>query len=340
MLEEEFDVGEYPIGGIGISQFAYKKWMYVVRSEDNGIYLRLIPGSKTRTYIPYEGYYQKEEFDGKGADISYMMACNNPHYLYVADRFVMLYDRLNGRFICVDALSNSSSTVDAPGNVTYMSNYSGALTENFPKDVLRVNDMGKGTEVLGMSYDDESMFMPPISMIGITITSLVKTVTGYYLHEWSLSAISQTNHIIDGTSQRPFAAADRLTAKSLIQFPSSMSASDYMFFTSGTDNRELYAYNLKTDAYFSVYTAEAPITSLCASPIECTYADLGGNPTYPNFRLALALNSGKIAILDVSVEKLTEVYEGLTRDAGLTVIDGFGKIAGMTWRFGGINCEF
>lgn len=307
--------------GMRIKNLGFKGYFYLIQDESNKIYKKTLQDRKDL----YSGKYDLEIFD-KPSEISIMMPFNNAHYSSKTDKYALLYDQKNGRFIGIDVHSTRT-----PGNITYFKNYINAV----PTAVLKVNNMGVGTEVLGLSSTETRG-----SGASSLIRSLIKTKGQYFLHSFTLKDYTATNHRITDTEQIPFKGADLLTDRSIIQFPSSFLETDFFYFTAGVTNEKLYVYNIKANSVSLAYSGTSPIVSLCASPIENVFADFGGNARYPNFKLAAAHENGEIAILDVSKATLTKVYEGIIKDIAQTKLTGFGKVVDMTWRFGGFNGEY
>lgn len=317
---EEFMTAQLA-SGLRIKNLGFKGYFYLIQGEDNKLYKKIVSDRKDL----YSGKYDLEIFD-KPSEITLMMPFNNAHYSSKTDKYALLYDQKNSRFIGIDVHSTSN-----PGNITYFNNYLSPPASG----VLKVNNMGAGTEVLAISSTETRG-----SGASSAIRSLIKANGQYFLHSFTLKDYTASNHRISETDQVAFKAANLLSNKSIIQFPSSFLETDYFYFTAGPNNEQLYVYNIKTNTASLAYTGTTAIVSICASPIENVFADFGGNAKYPNFKLAAAHENGEIAILDVSKATLTKVYEGIVKDIAQTKLSGFGKVVDMTWRFGGFNGEY
>jgi hypothetical protein len=293
--------------------------------------------------IPYYGTYSSipYEFDGGGS-----IGCSGS-FMYMNSNECascdcqILYDERNCRFI---GLYGPAYDDDYFPAVTYFNNYD----EDFelPAGVLPVNDMGAGTKVLAIGpYEGMDLVsLPGETAKVIYLWSRYYSVidvggTGnYYVHSWLVKSYSGTNHIITDSDQRPFPAPELLNRKSIIKMSANFNIYKYFFFTDGAEN--LYVCNIETLDYKFIYKAKSDITYIHASPVTSVFKDYGGNPEYPDFRLAVCCVNGNIDILNVRESEIVKIYEGDDSGLFLKKFDGFGTIKGMIWATRGFEGEY
>lgn len=327
-LADEFENRKEP-EQLRMQGLAFKVKYYVICSAQGDIYIRGC--GYDHHAIPYYGKYgaMPYHFEG-GSRITCFAPFHNVTYRCADQDNCLLYDAQHARFIGLTD-SNQWDLPYAP-DVVYFRTYDQALT--IPPGVLRVDDMGAGTQCLAIgAYEKIDRNTPEegglkywsnyVSLIDIN------GAHDYALHEFSVKSMSARSHLITATDQYPFSGASLLGPNSLVQMASNLEKHPYLYFTDG--DRKLYVYSLQLRKHVLAYTASDRITHICASPIVCEFEGYAGNSSAPNFRLALAQADGNVAVVDVSKSNLTHLFEGLQPTVEIATFSGFGRVKGMVW---------
>ena len=338
-LRDEFTGGKEP-ENLKIDKFFFKELYYGILDSLGEIYLRRVDRENSK--IPYYGKYTAlpEDFDGQGTHIACLQNFDffNKNLRSCID-FTILYDDKNARFI---GLFEPTSTLTSPA-ITYFHNYDQELV--VPGDVLKVNEMGQGTRVLGittwegMDLDYSWGDIPGVTPYSTIYSLIDKGGTGeYYIHDWTLKNYKESNHLITDTHQLLFSGSSILTEKSIIRLSPNFEDNPYSYFTDG--NGSLYIHDIRNNAYTLAYETDQPIKDIYASPVVSTFKNYGGNPDYPNWRLALVLEDNTVEVIDVSKANSQQLFLGLKPDLHLATFDGFGEIKGMIWATRGFSGEY
>ena len=100
--------------------------------------------------------------------------------------------------------------------------------------------------------------------------------------------------------------------------------SEYIFYTAGSNNETLYAYDILSGASAPVYTASSQITALRPGVVSVPSSFAAYAKTNDLDRLLLGTTSGTLALLDISEAKIAE---GAAPE--LASFSGLGKVVDM-----------
>ena len=326
LLSDEFENTIEP-ENFEISAFASKRKYYALFTKDGNVYIR---GVGYDNYsIPYYGKYSSSpyEFEG-GARISCVSTFHNNTFHCFDEYNCMLYDNLNGRFICI---TDSGYKKPYFPSIVYLRTYDQSL--NIPAGVLRVDNMGANTKCLGIGayenvdiegkYKAIKMWANYVSLID------VNGCGDYQIHEFSIKKLSKRSHLITATNQYAFSGASIINESSIIGMSSNFKKNPYFYFTDG--GKKLYAYSMKLHRHVLVYQSKERITKIAGSPVVSEFSEYGGHSPEANFRLALAQEDGGIAIIDVNPVVLEGLFSGIPKQVELLYEEGFGNVKGIVW---------
>lgn len=327
-LKDEFSNGVEPLN-MNIKFFGWKYYYYIICTDKGEIYVRNI-GDYTNATIPYYGKYTASPMEFKnGADISCMAPFHNVTYWCCNEYIVMMYDRLNSRFIaCVEGDDSSVSNHNVA--FVYLSNYDKEYT--LPANVLPVENLGSGTECLAIGAYEKIDIAESGSLNFWSRYVALLNINGignYCVYEFSVNPISYGNHIIKDVTQKEFSGSSLINKNSVILMSSNFEKNPYFYFTDGGSN--LYVYSMKAGTHKLAYKAKSKITNLCASPIVCEFKKYGGNNEAPNYRIAVAQEDGSVSVIDVAQSKIAKLFEGFETNLELCNLTGFGNVKGIEW---------
>ena len=120
-----------------------------------------------------------------------------------------------------------------------------------------------------------------------------------------------------------------ITAESVIKLSTDFSNNPYFYYTDGANN--LYVYGMEQKKSVLLYEAAGKITHLSTSPLDCPFADYGGNSTAANWKMAVVQEGGNVAILDVSTQKVLKLMEGSKPKIEEKTLSGFGNVKDIVW---------
>ena len=330
-MADEFQSGTEPESDFSMTGFAWKRNYYLICTKEGNVYVRAMD----RDYqdIPFYGTYSSMPFpfDG-GAEISYFQGFQNVSYWTANEDNALMYDRLNSRFLIFVPGDYGDDYASYSPKVVYLSYYDSEGT--FDPSVPKVNDLGKGTECLAAgAYEvagtDDSgygglVFYPKyVALLDLNGTG------NYQVYQFTVSTLSNDNHIISEASMTPFSGGSLINEKSVIRMSSNFEKNPYFYFTDGGNN--LYVYSMATHSHALAYTAGSRITHLCNSPIVCEFKNYGGNSEAVNWRMAVVQEGGYVDIIDVATGKIIKVFEGSAPDLGIKKLSGFGDVKDIIW---------
>ena len=327
-LRDEFESGQEP-EGLRVDALAYKNRYYVIASTEGDIYIRGVGYANHET--PYYGHYSSlpVDFEG-GSRITCFAPFRNVTYWCANEESCVMYDELHARFIGIT--DSGQYTGSYYPVITYFHTYDQDF--QVPASVtMRPEDMGAGTRCLAIGSYEKVRTEPPYGALVFWpryVALVDRHGTGdYQVYEFELSDWTYRTHLIGDLAQTPFTGADVLTERSVIHMSSNFERNPYFYFTDG--DRRLYVYSMQAHEHRLAYTAQSRITHISNSPIVCEFSAYGGHQTTPNYRLALAQESGEVAVIDVAQPKMVQLFEGSSPRLELATLGGFGDIKGITW---------
>ena len=332
-LRDEFG-GAEPVD-LHIESFGWNRPFYAICTAEGDLYIRDIDSYENKSNAYYGRYSTLPlEFEG-GARIGCFQSFPNPLYTSANADGAMAYDELNGRFVALTE-GNASNRYNA--GVEYLQYYDSEYVR--PAGVRAVNAMGAGSRCLGLSAFQYTGASTEGTMLRWSEYVALMELDGagdYCLYTFTVNPLSFGNHVVTESTQTPFAWGSLLDESSVVAMSSNFDEHPFFYFTDGAE--KLYVCSVvKDSASGSVsldcklaYTAAAPITHICASPIRCYFQGWGANSTEPNFRLALSQTDGDVSIVDVSYPSLVRLFAGTDVDLEIAVLHGFGDVKGMVW---------
>ncbi len=334
-LADEFQSGSEPETDLTIKGFAWKESFYLIASEEGNLYMRYLPSEFT--HIPYYGTYSSMPlaFDG-GAKIGCFQGFNNVARFVMNEDRAMMYDELNGRFLIITTGNWYDKTNPDPYRPVVIELQHYDETQVFDPSVPKVNAMDTGTKCLAIgayeeetyTYTDEESgeVVSQSNSVYVAIIDLGGT-GNYQLYRFDVSPFSYRDHTIVGNTMIPFDG--QMTPESVIRMSSNFSKNPYFYYTDG--DKKLYAYSLELNTSKLIYEGTDKIVALSSSPLDCEFSAYGGNSKEPNWRLAVGQQDGNVAILDVKIEKMTNVFDNIPVDLILTTVGGFGQLKDIVW---------
>lgn len=329
-INTEFIGGAAPEGFVPVDGFQ-RDGGSILLSEDGKVYQRDF--SFYNDYpVAHSGKYGTTPvyFDG-GMEITLMNGFDhftNKSYGHIP--FALLYDRQNNRLLSV-----------------YGFNVKGNIASEF--GTFRAVRIPEASAVQPGDTDPESgLAFPDVAALGdytvekmgarvaFSTTGVATTATNilllkgktdgkYYLLSFDYKMNSETSVAITLNWFRAMPEVEGFGAESL--FEVCVAGIETVFFTAGTNNNTLYAYDLLEGTAAAVYTAPAQITSLCPGVVafpNVLESILPYVKTNYKDRMLLGTESGQLVLLDISEEAVTA---GSTPE--IATFSGLGKVVDM-----------
>lgn len=329
-INSEFIGGTAPEGFIPVDGFQ-RDGGSILLSEDGKVYQRDF--SFYNDYpVAHSGKYGTTPvyFDG-GMEIALMNGFDhftNKSYGHIP--FALLYDRQNNRLLSV-----------------YGYNVKGNIASEF--GTFRAVRIPEASSVQPGDTDPESgLVFPDVAALGdytvgkmgarvaFSTTGVATTATNilllknqtdgkYYLLSFDYKMNSETSVAITLNWFRAMPEVEGFNDESL--FEVCVAGIETVFFTAGTNNNTLYAYDLVAGTATSVYTAPARISSLCPGVVAFPdVLDLVLPYVKTNYkdRMMLGTESGQLVLLDISEAAVTA---GSTPE--IASFSGLGKVVDM-----------
>lgn len=149
-----------------------------------------------------------------------------------------------------------------------------------------------------------------------------KTDGKYYLLSFDYKMNSETSVAIALNWFRAMPEVEGFGAESL--FEVCVAGIETVFFTAGTNNNTLYAYDLVAGTATAVYTAPGQITALRPGVVDVPSTFAAFAKTVYKDRMLLGTESGQLVLLDISEEAVTA---GST--PAIATFSGLGKVVDM-----------
>ena len=332
---DEFESGAEPEADFTMTGFAWKETYYLISTKEGNLYMKYV--DKNHSGIPFYGTYSSMPYTfSTDTEISMFQGFNNVIYWVANESLSIMYDRKGTRFI---AMITGNGFVDNPTpykpSLIELSHYD--ETKEFDPSVPLVNNIGTGTECLALGayereawieYDDDGVTISSQRTYPRYVSLIDLGGTGNYkIYKFGVSPIGAGNHNIVETYMEDFNAP--INSESVVRFSTDFSNNPYFYFTDGDKN--LYVYGMEQKRYALLYEAKNKITNLSSSPLDCPFADYGGNNVEANWKLAVAQEGGTVAVLDVKEQNILKFMEGTRPKVELKVLDGFGDIKDIVW---------
>ena len=327
-LRDEFEGGQEPEQA-NIAALAYKMRYYTLCTTDGDVYIRGVGYANHET--AYYGHYGAHpvEFDGGSNITTFAPFCNVTYWCADEDNCLM-YDALHARFIGIT--DSGQFTGDYYPAITYFQTYD--QDYEIPANItMRPENMGAGTRCLAIGAYEMVRTEPPYGALIFWPRYVALVDQGgrgdYQLFEFEVTDWGPRSHLLTDLQQTPFSGSGLLTSQSVIHMSSNFEKNPYFYFTDG--DRNLYVYSMRTHSYQLAYKANGRITHISNSPIVCEFSAYGGHSTAPNYRLALVQEDGSVAVIDVSLSKMVQLFEGTSPQLELHTFSGFGHVKGIVW---------
>lgn len=331
-LKDEFETGSEPEPDFTIDAFAWKQSYYMLFSGEGNVYLRCMPITGGYTDIPYYGTYSSMPYAfDREIKIGAVAPFHNVTYWAADEDNVLLYDELGARFIAFVKGGYGTDYDSYSPKPVYLSYYD--TDSEFDPSVPRVDNLPSGTKCLALGAYEEVYTDPETKALDFYpnyVALLDYGGTGdWHVYEFTVNPFGSGNHAIVSNVHTPFTGASLLTPESVVLMSSNFRKNPYFYFTDG--DRNLYVYSMDAKTHKLLYTASSRIKAICNSPVDCSFGNYGGSSKVPNFRLALAQEDGKIAIVDVASSKMVRLFEGFSTDVKIDEFSGFGDIRSIVW---------
>lgn len=329
-MRDEFQSGAEPEADFSMSGFAWKRSYYLICTESGNVYMRCM--DRTYESIPYYGTYSSMPFDFTGgAHISYFQGFQNVSYWAADEDVALMYDDLNGRFLCFVPGGYGDDYESYSPKVVYLGNYDKDLV--LGAGVPRVDAMGTGTRCIAAGAYEKVYVDPEMGGLEFYPSYLALVDLGgaadYRLFSFTVRPLGAENHVITESSISMFSGGSLLTGESIVRMSSNFEKKPFFYFTDG--DRNLYVYSVASGTHRLAYTASSAIISISPSPIVSEFSGYGGNSESFNHRIAVGQEDGSVSILDVSDSRLVQLFEGLSPTLEIKTISGFGEIKDMVW---------
>ncbi len=327
-INTEFVGGAAPEGFVPVGGFQ-RDGGSILLSKDGKVYQRDF--SFYNGYpVAHSGKYGTTPvyFDG-GMEISLMNGFDHFHNKSFGHiPFALLYDRLNNRLLSIYGYNVYGDIASDFGTFRAVRIPEASAVQpgdTDPESGLTFPDvaaLGNYTvEAMGarVTFD-----MVPTRATNSTNILLLKDKTDgkYYLLSFDYKMNSETSVAITLNWFRAMPEVEGFGEESL--FEVCVAGIETLFFTAGTNNNTLYAYDLLEGTVAAVYTAPGQITALSTGVvgIPSTYAALA--KTIYKDRMLLGTESGELVLLDISEAAVTA---GSTPE--IASFSGLGKVVDM-----------
>lgn len=326
-INTEFIGGAAPEGFVPVDGFQ-RDGGSILLSEDGKVYQRDF--SFYNDYpVAHSGKYGTTPvyFDG-GMEIALMNGFDhftNKSYGHIP--FALLYDRQNNRLLSVYGFNVKGNIASEFGTFRAVRIPESASVQPGDTDSESgltfpdVADLGDYTvEAMGARVT--------YATVGVATTStnilLLKNQTGgkYYLLSFDYKMNSETSVAIALNWFRALPEVEGFGEESL--FEVCIGGNEVLFFTAGTDNNTLYAYDLVAGTATAVYTAPGQITALRPGVVDVPSTYAAYAKTVYKDRMLLGTESGQLVLLDISEEAVTA---GSTPE--IATFSGLGKVVDM-----------
>lgn len=326
-IDTEFVGGQAPEGFVPVDGFQ-RDGGSIVLSEDGKVYQRDF--SFYNDYpVAHSGKYGTTPvyFDG-GMEIALMNGFDhftNKSYGHIP--YALLYDRLNNRLLSVygfNVRGNTSSKFGVFRALKVPDAASVKPGDTDPESGLvfpDVADLGDYTvQAMGARVTYATVGVATTSTNYLLLRS--KTDGKYYLLSFDYKMNSESSVSLVLNSFRAFPETQGFGPESL--FEVLIGGSEYIFYTAGSNNETLYAYDILSGASAPVYTASSQITALRPGVVSVPSSFAAYAKTNYLDRMLLGTTSGTLALLDISEAKIAE---GAAPE--LASFSGLGKVVDM-----------
>lgn len=334
-MRDEFESSSEPEEDFTMTGFSWKETYYLITTASGNMYMKYV--DKDHSGIPFYGTYGSMPYSfSMDSHISLLNGFNNVIYWVANETLSVMYDSNNARFMAM-ITGNGFDTNPTPykPDLIELVHYDETLT--FDPSVPPVYNLGAGTKCLALgAYEREAYIKYDTD--GVTILSqrtypkYVSLIdldgTGNYkIYQFGVSPIGASNHNIVENTMEDFHGT--ITAESVIKLSTDFSNNPYFYYTDGANN--LYVYGMEQKKSVLLYEAAGKITHLSTSPLDCPFADYGGNSTAANWKMAVVQEGGNVAILDVSTQKVLKLMEGSKPKIEEKTLSGFGNVKDIVW---------
>lgn len=304
VIDEEFVGGAAPAGFVAVDGFQ-RDGGSIVLSEDGKVYQRDF--SIYNNYpVAHSGKYGSTPvYVEGGMNISLMNGFD--HFTlksYGHIPFALLYDQMNNRFLSFYGYNSGGSASD---------NFGVFGTVKIPEaSAVQPGDLDPES---GLAFPDPANLGDyTVQAMGARITAaqgtkVATTATNYilmkstedgkyYIFSFSYKMNSATSVAIELLGFKAFPETAGFNDQSL--FEVLVGGQEIIFYTAGTDNNTLYAYDILDGTTRAVYTAPARITSLCTGVVDIPNQFASLAKTIYKDRMMVGTSSGSVALLDIS----------------------------------------
>ncbi len=326
-IDTEFVGGQAPAGFVPVDGFQ-RDGGSVVLSEDGKVYQRDFAFYNDYP-VAHSGKYGTTPvyFDG-GMEIALMNGFDhftNKSYGHIP--YALLYDRLNNRLLSVYGFNVKGNAASKFGVFRALKIPAAAAVK--PGDV----DPESGLvfpDVAGLgNYTVQAMgARVAYAAVGVATAStnylLLRSAADgkYYLLSFDYKMNSESSVAITLQGFRAFPETPGFGPESL--FEVRIGGSENIFYTAGTNNETLYAYDIPSGTSAPVYTAPSQITALRPGVVSVPSQFAAYAKTIYLDRMLLGTKSGALALLDISEAKIAE---GAAPE--LATFSGLGKVVDM-----------